>query len=91
VFSDSQVKLAHSPTEHCFQDIATTELGNEIKPDTSASLGVMLYLESQNNTKYYLRNNIAMGHVLQLVCEDYIDNVSDFLIVFLTVLTYLYS
>jgi len=76
VFSNSQLKLAHSPTEYCFQNITTTELGNEIKSNSTNSRG-MLYLESENNNKYYLRINPSNNnYILELVCEGYVKNVS---------------
>lgn len=79
VFNDSDLKLLHVPSFGCRQNFTLNSTGSEVYTETQFSVGVKLYIADENNTRHYLRVNAAKDFAFELVCQDYVRNVSQFI------------
>lgn len=75
VFSNSGLKFQHVPSEGCQQNFTTNAIGDEIYVNKSQN-GVMLSVKNDNAT-YYLRVNQENDYSVELVCQEYVNQVSN--------------
>ena len=75
MFSNSEVKFQHVPTEGCQQNFTTSTIGDAIFVNKSQN-GVMLSVKNNDNTAFYLRVNQENDYSVELVCQEYVNQVS---------------
>lgn len=89
VIGDSDMKILHIPSFGCQQNFTLSSIGSQVYTESIGN-GVHLYVKDEANyhIRYYLRLNQKKGYSLELMCQNYVETVSDSLVRFTVLLTY---